>query len=334
MKKFLWFISPPILLLVAYFLLPNIKNKPETESGFSTVPTEKPDAVAVEKLVSLSVSPNSIIQGDPARITIKGLSEPSAIKSLTLDGKPIAVFADKDELAALIGVDFHKKPGFYPVVLTLSNGQKVEEKLEVGQRAVATQDFDIPEQLGGNTPQAEKELTHTLSQDATILNTITSVISPEKLWDGEFRLPLDGTITITDTYGYERQTGSVSLSHLGTDFRAAEGTPVYAINSGKVAYTGTLRNFGETIIIDHGLGLMTLYMHLSKIKTQKDESIEKGDFIAESGSTGYSLGPHLHLSVRIGGLSIDPQKFYELMRLKDARDAHSESKLRPDEVTE
>lgn len=306
----------PILALAAYFVVPQLKNQPELEPELPTTQAEEPVTAPVVEPVSLSISPAIILQGEPARITIDGLDSTSSIKSLTLDSKPLAIFEDEGKLATLVGIDFHKNPGSYPLVLTLADGRKVEEKIEIVKRVVTTEEFDIPEQLGGNTPQAEQELTHTLTQDATILNAITSIIGPEKLWGGEFRLPLDGAITVTDTYGYKRQTGSVSLSHLGTDFRAAEGTPVYAINSGKVAYTGTLRNFGETVIIDHGLGLMTMYMHLSKIKTQKDKSIEKGDSIAESGNTGYSLGPHLHLSVRINGLSIDPQKFYELMGSK------------------
>lgn len=333
MKILLWF-ALPILFLTIYFVVPRMKSQPKAESGPSVTQGEESIHASTVEPVSISIAPAAPLPGEPVRVTLNGLDSISKVKSLTFNDRPLTVFEEEGKLATLIGIDFHEKPGSYPLILTLADSQKIELGIEVRKRELISADFDIPEQLGGNTPQAEKELTHTLSQDATILNAITSVISPEKLWDGEFRLPLDGTITITDTYGYKRQTGSVSLSHLGTDFRAAEGTPVYAINSGKVAYTGTLRNFGETIIIDHGLGLMTLYMHLSKIKTQKDESIEKGDFIAESGSTGYSLGPHLHLSVRIGGLSIDPQKFYELMRLKDARDAHSESKLRPDEVTE
>lgn len=316
MKKFLWLISPLVLLFVAYFFLPQIKNEPETESGPPALPAEQPSIVATAKPVSLSIFPATIIQGEPAFVVIDGIDSSSVIQSLVYDEKPLPIFTYEDKLKALIGIDFHKKPGSYPIVLTLDDGQKIEEEIEIGQRTVTTEDFDIPEQLGGNTLQAEKELTHTLSQDAAVLNSVTTTISPEKLWDGEFRLPLDGTATVTDTYGYKRQTGSVSLSHQGTDFRAPLGTPVYAMNSGKIAFGDSLRNFGKTVIIDHGLGVMTLYMHLSEIKVKPGDRVVKGSLIAESGNTGYALGPHLHLSVRIGGFSIDPQKFLELMGSK------------------
>ncbi len=312
MKLLLWS-AIPILFLATYFIVPQLKSQPEATLESPLIQTEESSPISTVEPVSLSVFPTTLIQGEPARITIAGLVSAAPIQSLTLDDKPLSVFVDEGRLVALVGIDPHKKPGVYPIVLTLEDGQKIEEKIEVGKRTVATEEFDIPEQLGGNTPQAEHELTSTLAQDTVILNSITTTISPERLWSGQFRLPLNGSPTVTDVYGYSRQTGSVSLMHQGTDFRASEGTSVYAMNSGKVVFSKSFRNYGNTVIIDHGLGLMTLYMHLSETDAKLGDSVEKGDLIAKSGNTGYSLGPHLHLSVRIGGFSIDPQKFLELM---------------------
>ncbi|MDP3957101.1 MAG: M23 family metallopeptidase [bacterium] len=312
MKILLW-LALPMVFLALYFAVPQSKNQPQTESESSVPAREEITTPPALKPVSLSVSPATIIQGEPALITIDGLASISAIQSLTLDDKPLAVFVDEGKLAALVGIDLHRTPGSYPIILTLHDGQMIEEKIEVGQRTMATEEFDIPEQLGGNTPQAEQELTSTLSQDTVILNSITATMSPEKLWNKRFRLPLVGSPAVTDVYGYSRQTGSVNLSHNGTDFRAPLGTPVYAMNSGKVVFANSFRNYGNTVIIDHGLGLMTMYMHLSEIDIKLNDSVKKGDPIAQSGNTGYSLGPHLHLSVRMGGFSIDPQKFLELM---------------------
>lgn len=316
MKMLLWLVLP-MVLLTAYFAVPQLNNQPETEPAAPVTQTEDPVTAPTLVPVSLAVSPAALIQGEPALITIDGLASASAITSLTFDGKSLSVFIDDGKISALVGIDFHSKPGSYPLVLTLDDGRKIETKIAVGQRAVATTTFDIPETLGGNTPQAEHQLTTSLAEDTAIINAVIATTGPEKLWSGQFRLPLDGSPAVTDVYGYKRQTGSVNLSHQGTDFRASEGTPVSAMNSGKVAFAGTFRNYGHTVIIDHGLGLMTFYMHLSKIKVGKGESVEQGDLIAWSGNTGYSLGPHLHLSVRINGLTIDPLKFLELMKLKN-----------------
>ena len=314
MKALLWFTLP--LIVVAYLVVS------PSESQLETAPPSPPEQVNIpvtlppDEPLSLSVFPITLYQGEPARITIDGLISLSTIQSLTFDGESLQAFHEEEKIAVLVGIDFHKKPGLYPIVLTLNDGQIIEEKIEVGQRTITTTEFDIPEQLGGNTKEAEHALTSTLAQDTAIINAVLATTGPEKLWSGPFRLPLDGSIIVTDVYGYKRQTGSVSLSHQGTDFRATEGTPVYAINSGKVAFAGILRNYGYTVIIDHGLGLMTLYMHLSSIKIEKGDNLEKGDLVAQSGNTGYSLGPHLHLSVRINTFSIDPMKFLELMGSK------------------
>lgn len=315
MKLLFWLVIPTFFLAL-YFALPKLKNQPQTEPVPSATQGEESSPVSDVEPVTISITPPSPLPGEPVKVNFNGLDSISKVKSLTFNDKPLSIFEEEGKLAAFIGLDFHEKPASYPLVLTLANDQKIESSIEVRKRELISTDFDIPKQLGGNTPQAEHELTTTLSKDSAILNSVTTRVSPLKLWSGQFQFPLEGSPVITDVYGYSRKTGSVSLSHLGTDFRAAEGTLVYAINSGKVAYTGTLRNFGETVIIDHGLGLMTLYMHLSKINVEPDDRIEKGGLIAKSGSTGYSLGPHLHLSVRINGLSIDPQKFYELMGSK------------------
>jgi murein DD-endopeptidase MepM/ murein hydrolase activator NlpD len=85
------------------------------------------------------------------------------------------------------------------------------------------------------------------------------------------------------------------------------------MNRGIVRFTDSLRNYGKTVVIDHGLGLQTVYMHLSEIIVSLGQMVDKGELIGMSGDTGYVLGPHLHLTVRIWDISIDPIKFLELL---------------------
>ena len=84
------------------------------------------------------------------------------------------------------------------------------------------------------------------------------------------------------------------------------------MNRGIVRMAEETRNYGKTIVIDHGQGLMTMYMHLSKIYVNVGEMVKKSQKIGLSGMTGYVESPHLHISVRINGTSIDPIKFLEL----------------------
>lgn len=311
MKVTIW-LALLILLLTAIFIVPKLKNRQAPEEALVLQNTEATNPSS-ENSITLSVSPVTILQGEPVLITVQGITSPSMIQSLSFDAEPVPAFTNNEKTTGLVGVDFHKKPEIYPLILILTDGRTIKENIEVKQRKVSTTEFDIPDKLGGNTPQAEHTLTESLAEDTAIINSVVATTRSEKFWNEPFRLPLDGAITITDVYGYKRQTGSVDLSHQGTDFRASEGTSVYAMNSGRIAFAGTFRNYGHTVIIDHGLGIMTAYMHLSETKVVQDKMVEKGELIALSGNTGYSLGPHLHLSIRINGLTIDPMKFLELM---------------------
>lgn len=87
-----------------------------------------------------------------------------------------------------------------------------------------------------------------------------------------------------------------------------------AMNRGIVRVAKTFRNYGEVVVVDHGLGLMSFYLHLSKMKVNEGELVKRGQTIGLSGQTGYTLSPHLHLSLRINNNSIDPVKFMELFK--------------------
>jgi murein DD-endopeptidase MepM/ murein hydrolase activator NlpD len=260
---------------------------------------------------ALSFSPANPLQGEPVMVSVEGLSGTTTVSSITFNGKKSGVFAFNGRASALIGLDLRMAPGSYPITAALSDGKTISKSLTVGKRTTVEAPLGIPESLGGNTPESEKELLSTLAQEGAIINQIASVGT--RLWSGSFRLPVDPPVFITDTYGYSRLTGASTIAHKGTDYRAAVGTPIYAINSGRVAYKGFLRNYGNVVAIDHGLGLLSIYMHLSEVLVNGGDSAEKGQLIAKSGDTGYVLGPHLHLTIRINQVSIDPERFFALL---------------------
>jgi murein DD-endopeptidase MepM/ murein hydrolase activator NlpD len=136
------------------------------------------------------------------------------------------------------------------------------------------------------------------------------------IWKSSFSYPLIATtskgLTVTDPYGYNRKTGENTITHKGTDFRALKGTPVYAINRGVVRTAKLYTVYGNTVVVDHGLGLTSLYMHMSRILVVPGQLVEKGMLIGYSGDTGYAEAPHLHISIKIDNVSVDPMKFFEL----------------------
>jgi len=98
--------------------------------------------------------------------------------------------------------------------------------------------------------------------------------------------------------------------HTGTDFGFVVGTPVYACESGTVTYADWKGGYGKCIIIDHGNGMQTLYGHLNKINVAKGQKVIRGQCIGETGNTGRSTGPHLHLEIIINGKYVDPMSGY------------------------
>jgi murein DD-endopeptidase MepM/ murein hydrolase activator NlpD len=123
----------------------------------------------------------------------------------------------------------------------------------------------------------------------------------------KFSLPINNA-PISSKYGAMRIiNGSAKKPHLGLDLKAPKGTPVNAMNSGKVILTGDYYFNGKFVLIDHGLGLSSIYIHLSSIDVEIGDEIESGDLIGKVGSTGISTGPHLHWGVRLNGIDLDPE---------------------------
>jgi murein DD-endopeptidase MepM/ murein hydrolase activator NlpD len=260
--------------------------------------------------LSISYSPAIIMQGEPFLVSIGGVSF-SKIKKLTFDGVVVPIFSYQNAPTALVGVDLHKNPGTYKLVLTLSGGQVVTKNVTVSPRPQVAEPLGIPDSLGGNTTASQDNMVSELVAENKTLTNIKTFAAA--LWTKKFTLPLS-KIFITDPYGYSRETGAYSIPHKGVDYRATIGTPVLAINRGIVRVVSNYSDYGKTVVIDHGLGVMSFYLHLSKINVKVGQLVTQGQVIALSGDTGYTLGSHLHLSVRIGGISIDPVKFFALFQ--------------------
>ncbi len=135
--------------------------------------------------------------------------------------------------------------------------------------------------------------------------------APEPLWSGNFHAPV--TAKPTDSFGTRRMfNGKLASVHKGMDFRAAMGTPVRAENGGAVVLARPLYYEGNCVVIDHGLGLFTLSMHLSRIDVREGQHVATGDRLGLSGATGRVTGPHLHWAVRWQGAYLDPARLLRL----------------------
>jgi len=133
----------------------------------------------------------------------------------------------------------------------------------------------------------------------------------EPLWKASFRAPVEAEPT--DSFGTRRMfNGKLASVHKGMDFRAGTGTPVHAGNSGVVVLARPLYYEGNCVVIDHGLGLYTISMHLSRIDVHEGQLVAAGERLGLSGATGRVTGPHLHWAVRWEGAYLDPAKLLRM----------------------
>jgi murein DD-endopeptidase MepM/ murein hydrolase activator NlpD len=273
------------------------------------VPTKIVPTEIVAPPATISLAASSGLQGNPVKIIILGTKNVDDIISVVIDGTNLPVFSYQDTVQSVYGIDLNHKTGDFPIEVKLKDRATISGTLAVIERKKPTYEFTIPESLGGTNPAGEKNVVTLLAKESQALKNLAT--NPKKLWVQTFIYPTQSPI-ITDPYGYNRDTGTLTIIHKGTDFRAPVGTPVYAINRGVVRLIETFSIYGKTVVIDHGQGIQSFYMHLSKISAPLGTVVSQGQKIGESGATGYAESPHLHLTVRANGVSIDPIAFFSL----------------------
>jgi murein DD-endopeptidase MepM/ murein hydrolase activator NlpD len=140
------------------------------------------------------------------------------------------------------------------------------------------------------------------------------------LWSGPFVQPRNTKVfsnfAEARTYVYEGKTVDTQV-HVGFDLASTKQSPVPAANSGQVAFAGALTIYGNTVIVDHGLGLQTLYAHLSTIDVKPGDAVEKGHVLGRSGTTGLAVGDHVHFEVLVSGVSVTPVEWWDGKWIRD-----------------
>jgi murein DD-endopeptidase MepM/ murein hydrolase activator NlpD len=200
---------------------------------------------------------------------------------------------------ALLGVDLEQSAGDYKLTVTgkSSSGAAIscEAPITVRTGKFPTERLKVaPNFVEPNPEQAAKA-----AEDQKKLRAIYATATPEKLWTGPFRIPLIGVKT-GGNFGKRRVLNGKSNSpHSGVDLPSPTGTPVHATQSGRVVLAEELYFAGNTVVIDHGLGIYTLYGHFSEIDAKVGDEVKAGDVIGKVGATGRVTGPHLHWGLEI-----------------------------------
>ena len=256
---------------------------------------------------TLRYQPTRIVNGAPVLFRV---TTPQSIR--TLSGKwlehEISFTFDATQKAwfGLAGSGQETKPGTYPIELQAETklGQAITYKQGIRvlrQRYPKVTVLKVPSRYTAPDP----EQLRLIARDKEIKSEAFKTLTAEREWKGPFQRPV--TAEISDVFGVQRVfNGAVQSTHQGLDFRVPTGTPVAAVNSGTVILAQSLYFEGNCIVIDHGQGLLTLYLHLSEMRVKAGERVVKGQQIGLSGGTGRATGPHLHLAVRWQGIYLNP----------------------------
>ena len=264
-------------------------------------------ALAPGASLTLTASTASIAMPPGGVVLVTALaSQPVTALEGYAFGRPVRFWADtaQTKWMALVAAGLDAKPG--PQTVTMSatgtSGKATTSlTIRVEPKRFETRRLKVDPQFVNPAPSETERALREQKQMAVIFAEVT----PMRLWHGAFEMPVPGEAT--SSFGrLSVLNGESRGRHQGADFRAATGTPVHAPNAGRVALAADLYFSGNTVILDHGLGMFSLLAHLSKLSVETGAMVARGDVLGDSGATGRVTGPHLHWALRLGPASVDP----------------------------
>jgi murein DD-endopeptidase MepM/ murein hydrolase activator NlpD len=266
--------------------------------------------------VKLRLSAPQASQGSLLLVEIRSVTPVTEIAG-EWDGRNLAFWQVKQpEMAekktstelrrGLLGVDLEKAVGEYEfrVDVQTDDGNKANCSVKVPVKAgrFATERLQVEQEFVEPSPEQIKRA----NEERQRLREIYDRVTPERLWSGNFRVPLDGVST-GGNFGKRRiLNGQPGSPHGGVDFPAATGTPVHATQRGRVVLAEELFFSGNTVVVDHGLGIYSFYGHLSEIDAKVGDSLEVGQVLGKVGATGRVTGAHLHWGLTVEKARVNP----------------------------
>ncbi len=262
-------------------------------------------AFSFAKPIHAEISPKKISPGDAFIIRVTGVK----------NGLPLSASFGKAEISfsncgegrylAIWAVDIQTKPKAYNVNVKAGK-KKIKLKLFVKRTKFSELHLSLPDEKVFPSPDDLDRV----EKENKKLKDIRQNVS-ERMWEGKFMPPLENEISTV--FGTKRIMNKKWISvHRGTDIRGKEGENVKASNSGKVVLSEELFYGGNTLVLDHGQRIFSIYMHLSGFNVKSGDIVSKGDAIGLVGSSGRSTGPHLHFGVKVAGINVNPSSLIKL----------------------
>jgi murein DD-endopeptidase MepM/ murein hydrolase activator NlpD len=256
----------------------------------------------------------SALQGEP--IVISYLPEAAAAWATgEFRGQRLRFDALGDRLISVAAIDRNLRSGSYTLKLevTYADGSRArfDFEIEVGGKKFPTSKLNVDPKF---VSLSKKNLAWA-REDNKAAAAAYAKSDDVRLWHAEFIIPVEGRKS--SEFGVRRMfNGEERSYHSGSDIAVPTGTPIVATNSGKVALVKSMFFGGNTVLIDHGQGVFSGYMHLSEFAVVQDEIVERGQLLGLAGATGRVTGPHLHWMLRVHGVKVNGLGILDFQPLK------------------
>lgn len=275
-------------------------------TGFLIIPTA---ANSVSE-PDITFSSEEMARGDVILLSIRAGKDETP--HVTWMEKEISlVFSRGNSLwQGLLAADLTVETGTYKAVVQMPlSGLKKIFDIRVNDKDYGVRNLTLPKEK----VELDEESLNRVEKESAAVNALWGADITMPQWDSGFLMPVDGDVV--GTFGKRSVINNLERSpHTGVDLRAGTGNPIKSTNNGKVVLVADHFFTGNSVYLDHGGGVMSMYFHLDKILVKENDAVEKGQVIGLAGATGRATGPHLHWGVRINGARVNPLTLVDISR--------------------